>query len=77
MQIYTSLVLSVCLLIGLSTNALAASFSPDQLSDMMGTSQLLCARTGLNGPYEPDRGGGRRDFRDTSTPGSDDINVEL
>lgn len=75
MQTYTSLVLSVCLLVGLTTNALATSSSPDQLSDILSNSQLLSARTGLNGPYEPDRGGGRRDFQDTTH--SNDVNVEL
>lgn len=75
MQTYTSLVLSVCLFVGLTTNALAASPASNQLSDILNTSQLLSARTGLNGPYEPDRGGGRRDFRDTSH--SNDVNVEL
>lgn len=75
MQTYTSLVLSVCLFVGLTANALAASSASNQLSDVLSTSQLLSARTGLNGPYEPDRGGGRRDFRDTSH--SNDVNVEL
>ncbi len=74
MQIYTSLVLSVCLSVSLTANALAASAS-NQLSDILSNSQLLSARTGLNGPYEPDRGGGRRDFRDTTH--SNDVNVEL
>ncbi|SKB13371.1 conserved exported hypothetical protein [Planktothrix sp. PCC 11201] len=75
MQTYTSLVLSVCLLVGLTTNALAASSASNQLSDVVSTSQLLSARTGLNGPYEPDRGGGRRDFQDTTH--SNDVNVQL
>ena len=75
MQTYTSLVLSVFLSVGLTTNALAASFASNQLSDIPSTSQLLSARTGLNGPYEPDRGGGRRDFQDTTH--SNDVNVQL
>jgi hypothetical protein len=75
MQTYTSLVLSVCLSVGLTTNALAVSYSSNQLLEILTDSQLLSARTGLNGPYEPDRGGGRRDFTDTTH--SNDVNVEL
>lgn len=75
MQTYTSLVLSVCLSVGLTTNALAAGSASNKLSDVLSTSQLLSARTGLNGPYEPDRGGGRRDFPDTTH--SNDVNVQL
>ncbi|HAN75636.1 MAG TPA: hypothetical protein DCQ51_03155 [Planktothrix sp. UBA8407] len=75
MQTYTSLVLSVCLFVGLTANSLAVSSASHQLSDIISNSQLLSARTGLNGPYEPDRGGGRRDFRDTSH--SNDVKIEL
>ncbi|MGL4498698.1 MAG: heterocyst-inhibiting protein PatX [Planktothrix sp.] len=75
MQTYTSLVLSVCLSVGLTTNALAANSTSNQLSDILSNSQLLSARTGLNGPYEPDKGGGRRDFQDTTH--SNPVNVEL
>ncbi|CAD5983180.1 hypothetical protein PCC9214_05134 [Planktothrix tepida] len=75
MQTYTSLVLSVSLLIGLTTNALAVNPSAHQLSDILTDQQLLSARTRLNGPYEPDRGGGRRDFMDTTH--SNDVNAQL
>ncbi len=75
MQTYTSLVLSVFLSVGLTANALAVNSSSNQLSEIITDSQLLSARTGLNGPYEPDRGGGRRDFRDTSH--SNHVNAEL
>lgn len=75
MQIYTSLILSVCLSVGLTTNALAVNPSANQLSDIVTDQQLLSARTRLNGPYQPDRGEGRRDFRDTTH--SPDVNSQL
>ncbi len=75
MQTYTSLVLSVCLSVGLTTNALAVNPSANPLSDIVADQQLLSARTQLNGPYAPDRGSGRRDFRDTTH--SYDVNSQL
>lgn len=75
MQTYTSLFLSVCLSVGVSASALAVTPSTHQLSDIISNQQLLSARTRLNGPYQPDRGGGRREFMDTRH--SQDVNSQF
>ncbi|MFM6192071.1 heterocyst-inhibiting protein PatX [Planktothrix sp.] len=75
MQTYTSLFLSVCLSVGVSTSALAVTPSTHQLSDIINHQQLLSARTRLNGPYQPERGGGRREFMDTRH--SQEVNPQL
>ncbi len=75
MQTYTSLVLSVCLSVGVSTSALAVNPSTHQLFDIINNQQLLSARTRLNGPYQPERGSGRRDFMDTRH--SQEVNRQL